>query len=256
VRLLPRAGRRRRTQGKRRGAVLYHGPSRFNGRMILVILTGLGRRTLNVKTGDQVQVWVISAEVPPAEAVRSGLDEASCGDCSQRHGVGGHCYVIEAQAPQQVWRAWARGAYEDWTERMPDGALAGVSARLAAYGELGAAPDRVLRRIFAQDLAGWTGYTHQWDVVELQWLRGYLMASVDSHEERELAQSMGWRTFRASGERDPDGTEIQCANVTVGVQCVDCGICAGQKAGGDRSVWIPVHGSRVAKRAALTASGE
>ena len=44
------------------GYVLYQGPSRLNGEPIVAIAT---MRTANVKTGNMVQTWILTAEVSP-----------------------------------------------------------------------------------------------------------------------------------------------------------------------------------------------
>ena len=53
---LPRAS----AQSKPNGLVLYHGPSRINRREIVVIATGLRRKSRNRKTGKMVQIWILN----------------------------------------------------------------------------------------------------------------------------------------------------------------------------------------------------
>lgn len=226
-----------------KGAVIYDGPSRFNGDRIVAILTGLRRKSANGKTGDMVQLWVMSARKDPVTASRLGLDEAGCGDCPQRHSLLGWCYVVISQAVLAIWKKWRRGGYEDWTSSFPPGLLSGRSLRASAYGEVTALPDQAIRRLLSVKWALVTGYTHQWDQEGLQWLRGWLMASVDDPEQKATAKALGWRTFRAGGELDLQGDEIECANETHGVTCVECGMCNGQRGLVEKSIRLQTHGT-------------
>lgn len=194
--------------------VLYEGPSRLDGRRITVRLTGLERRSKNRKTGDMLQTWIMAADRNPVEAAKRGLDKAVCGDCPLRgHG----CYVTLHQAPLSVYRAGRKEQWPDVTGRM---------VRLGAYGDPAAVPVRIWNRLL-KDAKGWTGYTHQWR--RFPSLKGILMASVDSEEEREEAKAKGWRTFRIRRGGLMEG-EIMCpASDEAGKRttCEKCRLCCG-----------------------------
>lgn len=231
-----------------RGAVIYEGPSRLTGIMIAVILTGLLEATRNRKTGDVIQGWVIPISLSPLQWNSERRFQASphCGDCPQQWSWKGGCYVNISHAPTAIWKAYWAGVYEDWTVRMPDDVLTGRMLRLMAWGDPVAAPDFVLRRLLTKQLAGWVGYTHQFDVEDAQWLRNYLMASVDNSYQHELAERMGWRVFRPTESDVPPEGSIVCPNYTHGVQCADCLLCSGHSGRGLTSITVPVHGSMAA----------
>ncbi len=54
-----------------RGFVLYQGPSLLDGLPIVAIAT---MRSTNPKTGPVPQTWILRADVPPMDAVRTGAD--------------------------------------------------------------------------------------------------------------------------------------------------------------------------------------
>ena len=226
------------------GAVLYRGPSALDGSPIVVIVTGIRNKSANAKTGNMLQTWILRADVEPHSAVRSGKDSGVCGDCKH---AGTTCYVQVERAPLAVHRAWMRGSYSDWTEAFPAGALADRSIRLGSYGDPAAVPFKVWRRVFAQKLTGWTGYTHQWKNPAHRQLRNYVMASVDSLSEAEEAWSDGCRTFRVRGATDSlTKREAMCpASEEAGKRssCVKCNLCRGQRSEA-RSIAIVVHGYR------------
>ena len=224
------------------GAVLYHGPSMLDGEDIVVIVTGLREASANTKTGKMLQTWIMRADVEPAQALDTGQDSSVCGDCVHR---GASCYVIVARAPLQIYRAWKRGSYLDWTQAFPHRALRGKRIRLGSYGDPAAVPFNTWRRVFAQRLAGWTGYTHQWHDPRFTRLRNYLMASVDSPEETLEAWHQGWRTFRVRRQDDPIMRgEVTCpASDEAGKRttCAKCVLCAGQRTDA-KSIVIMAHG--------------
>src|SRR5687767_8863532 len=66
--------------------ILYDGPSQLNGTPIVVVA---GASTSNRKTGPMVQIWILTRDVDPIAAVKSGADSAICGDCKFRGPGGG-----------------------------------------------------------------------------------------------------------------------------------------------------------------------
>lgn len=76
------------------------------------------------------------------------------------------------------------------------------------------------------------------------------MASVDNLEEKEEANSRGWRTFRVVDNYDqlePD--EIICPNVTSGVSCIECKLCSGTRVKA-KNIVVKAHGVK-SKRVSL-----
>ena len=226
------------------GIELYRGPSLLNGAPIVAIAT---LHSNNVKTGDMVQTWILTQDEAPGQAVKSGADEAICGQCPHRHHTGGACYVIPWQGPGRVYDSWKRGRYPVATRRLIN-RLVGRAVRLGSYGDPAAVPMEVWQPLL--DVATFaTGYTHQPNEEHT----AACMASADSVEEALTYQAQGMRTFRVKLESEPllEG-EILCpASVHEQIQCIDCRICSGGREG--TNVAINAHGQR-AKRYELITS--
>ena len=221
------------------GYVLYQGPSRLNGEPIVAIAT---MRTANVKTGNMVQTWILTAEVSPEQAVKTGADEAVCGSCPHRHFLNGGCYVVPFQAPRAVWESWRRGLYREAWE--PE-AFKDMRVRLGSYGDPAAVPAEVWQEMLKYADAS-TGYTHQAHRREFQQeLLTHLMVSADTPAAALKAHAEGLRTFRVKAQGDPllPG-EILCATETDPyADCSRCLLCSGARQGGP-SVAINAHGQR------------
>ena len=241
------------------GYIVYRGPSLINGEPIVVVAI---TKSTNSKTGDMVQTYILAdTGLSPVESAKLLLDAAVCGDCKSRRGLGGSCYVNLGQGPRAVYDGVLRGIYPAHTELSGSTALEEASwearrrmVRLGTYGDPAAVPAAVWRGLlhFAE---GWTGYTHQWRNALGLAVRDYCMASADTPAERDLARSLGFRTFRV---RTPDqpamSGEFQCpAAAESGKRktCADCGACNGGVASRKADPVIVVHGS-LAKRFAAT----
>ena len=220
--------------------IIYEGPSALDGEPIVAIATGLERKSRNAKTGNLIQVWILRADKPPLEAVRSGADASVCGDCKHR---GTSCYVNIGQAPQSVWRTYAAGRYARAADlEAVSAALAGKDVRMSAYGDPAALPGEVVKACLDK-ASGHTGYTHQWRrAPELAY---WLMASADTPAERIQAKMLGFRTFRV---RHVSATllpqELECLADSKGLTCEACKLCSGQSRPGKRDISIQVHGAR------------
>ena len=198
----------------------------------------------NVKTGNMIQIWILNRNTAPHVAVKTGEDSVVCGNCPHRGTIvdgkliDRTCYVVTFQGPLSVWSAYHRGVYERITDYS---VFSGRMVRLGAYGDPAFIPRRIVDRIVAA-ADGHTGYTHQWRGAD--WLRQYVMASVDTLAELETARANGWRTFRVSSTLDTQTGEILCpASDEAGKRttCEQCGLCNGAR-DGVKSIMIPVHG--------------
>lgn len=239
--------------------LLWQGPSLIDGSPILLLATVASS---NRKTGDMVQTWILRADMPPTEASKAGADSAICGDCPHRWATGGACYVNIGQAPQAVFKAWARGSYDSpkHRDRVAVG-LRTLPVRCGAYGDPAAVPAAVWLEILARGCGRWTGYTHRWQDPRVNSdpdYRKFLMASVDSVPESYLADSCGWRYFQVlrPGEEAPPSRAVECLADSVGKTCAECGLCDGApvREKQPRSVYIHAHGAlvgRMKKPAAL-----
>jgi hypothetical protein len=228
------------------GAILWRGPSRIDGKPIVII--GVWDSS-NRKTGNMLQTYIIRSDLSPTEASKYGEDESVCGDCAHRgiptldpdsrQAEERTCYVVLGQGPTVVFKQFMLGAYEDCTtpaKRRKVGA--GKVVRIGTYGD-GAASPRYVWDDLLHDSLGHTGYTHQWrNTPDMQDL---CMASVESLEELEQAQSQGWRTFRVTklGALSHK-SEIPCPSPRV--KCEDCKLCGGTRVRA-KSISITVHGA-------------
>ena len=75
-------------------------------------------------------------------------------------------------------------------------------------------------------------YTHQWatDWVD-PGVKDFSMASVQSIEEKNAANELGYRTYRITDTDDDDlqPDEILCPEITSNATCKACGLCAGNR---------------------------
>lgn len=240
--------------------VIYEGPSLFDGRPIVVVVTGIASSSSNAKTGAMLQTWILRSDVAPNDAVREGEDSTVCGDCPYASGRG--CYVRTGEAPLSVWRAYRRGSYASIA-----GDLAAIAAlgsgrvvRIGSYGDPAAVPLEIWESLASRSTAH-TGYTHAWRrLTDRRW-RGLLMASCDLPSDRVTASLMGWRTFRVSDAVDAarQKGEMTCpASAEAGKArtCADCHACDGTRGVGltTRDVTIQLHGS-ASRRARATIAG-
>jgi hypothetical protein len=216
--------------------IFYEGPSVLDGKPIVAIATD---GSVNKKTGDMIQTWILRSRIDPVRAIQSGGDSSICGNCPHRSGEVRTCYVNVGQAPLSVYRAYKRGAYRQGP--LPTH----KPVRLGAYGDPVAVPWGAWKE--ASKAPKWAGYTHQWRRKEARPFRDLIMASCDSPAEAIEAAKAGWRTFlvRPVGATDPLERMIQCPSER-GVQCAACGLCAGREHRNAPSIWIEAHGTAAA----------
>ena len=230
-------------QVRANGAILWSGCSRIDDTPIVVIATGLRRRSKNAKVGNMLQTWILRQDMAPNAARNSGKDTAVCGDCPLRgkvSGGNGRCYVRTFQAPRSIWGAFSRGVYP-----VADPADVGTNrnVRIGSYGDPAAVPPEVWEALVSRS-AGRTGYTHQWRKPIGEGLRSLVMASADSEADRDDARALGWRSFRIRASvTDPvAASEIVCPASAEGgrkVECAECKLCSG--ADKRRDVVIALH---------------
>tara|TARA_R110000744_G_scaffold227915_2_gene345961 strand:- start:3365 stop:4189 length:825 start_codon:yes stop_codon:yes gene_type:complete len=237
------------------GLVVYNGPSLLNGAPIINVLTGYEDTSANSKTGSAVQSWILMRDVDPRDANKSGQDEAICGHCPLR-GVANEdpkrklakdrpCFVVIAQAPLIVWKAFHRGIYETVTPEEAAQRIKGKVLRIGSYGDGAAVPIPVWNPLVAA-ASKHLGYSHQAEYSSSAYNPSLYMRSVQSLAEARLAWAKKERTFRVGDPATIQDEELLCPNVTHGVQCVDCGLCNGTRPGVEKqpkSIFIPSHGS-------------
>lgn len=231
----------------RKGYVLWEGASPWDGSPIVAIAT---MRSVNRKTGDMVQVWIMPQDIAPHDAVKVGADAAVCGDCPLRGdgtGKGRACYVVLPQAPLTVWKRYKAGAYRRVDAAVLPMLFLGRAVRLGAWGDPAMLPLDLVRAIVSA-ADGHTGYTHQWRWIDAEWAR-YLMASADTVADRRAARTLGYRSFgfMAHGADVPAGA-MQCAATRERrpLTCAQCLACGGTRDGAVAhavDVLVAPHGS-------------
>lgn len=243
---------------KANGVILYEGPSKLDGSPIVVIATGILKKSRNDKTGAMVQTYIIRSDMAPIDAVARGLDDAICGSCVHRAKSAGYkpdgstfykersCYVNLGQGPRSVYDGYVRGIYPKANAFQAAQLLAGKIVRLGTYGDPAAAP-LAMWTVAVSKAAGWTGYTHQWRTVSADWSK-LVMASADTLEDMNAAHALGYRTFRVSANAHENikGLEVICpASEEKGklTDCATCKACMGTSGKAKASIQIAAHGS-------------
>jgi hypothetical protein len=193
----------------------------FETDLFVIIITF---KSLNNKTGDMAQVWILNKQYDPVIAVKNGSNKIICFDC--KHRLNRSCYVNVGQAPLSVYKAYKNGLYQPLNYDVLKFQLKHKYVRFGAYGEPVLIPIELVQFI-AQNSKGYTGYTHQWSDSKYAEYKHYLMASVDTTEEYESATLDGWRCYRVSSNNQPLKGEIICPNTTDNIQCRDCHLCDG-----------------------------
>lgn len=218
------------------GYIVFEGASELNGEPIVAIIT---LNSVNEKTGNMVQLWILRSDMHPSLAKKTAMDDAICGQCQFRQSLGGACYVTIHQAPAAVYRTYSKGNYPELEDFS---ILEGRNIRFGAYGDPAAIPVSVLVTLkrYAKNN---TSYTHQWkDNKDNETLKQVSMASVDSLAEAEEASKAGYRWFRVTNDiKTLRSDEIICPNTTKGINCADCNLCSGTSKNA-KSIVIEAHG--------------
>lgn len=247
------------------GLVIYDGPSMINGEPIIMVAVGFKSKSTNKKTGGMIQTYILTRNVSPLDALKTGADVAICGGCIHRpkvEKVGQRsskrsCYVQVGQAPQGIWKTFHRGRYStDWSsEDFRDRPV-----RLGAYGDPGAVPVPVWNRVM-RHVTQWTGYTHQSANIKLRGVLQWCQVSADQVGDSYSAKEAGCGSFRVLAPNEkPASFEVLCpASEEAGklTTCASCMMCSGPSGA---HVYISAHGAgkkhySATKRRALQLTG-
>ena len=225
------------------GAVLYQGPSNFDGKPIVVIAVW---SSANRKTGDMLQTYILRSDIDPRDANKWGEDESICGQCQHRGtptldptkalAEERTCYVTMGQGPLIVFNEFIAGKYP---VASPRAVGAGRRVRIGTYGDGAAAPDYVWSELLSE-AEGHTAYSHNSGDPRLY------MVSVDTLAQAQGAWANGYRTFRVVRDvSEIRKNEVLCpASKEAGhkTTCAACLLCGGTSVQA-MSIAIPVHGS-------------
>ncbi len=232
-----------------RSFIIYEGPSLIDGSPIVAIAQV---KSGNRKTGDMVQTWILRSDIDPITASRTGADTAICGDCPHKGKPSDKatgwakdrtCYVNLLFAPNGVYKAYKRGAYQ--VARVHDDIAAiakGKGCRLGSYGDPAAVPSYIWESLtrYAEFV---TAYTHN----PVNPMPHKIMTSADNAAQAESAWDKGERTFRVVSDLAQliKGKEVLCpASDEAGnrATCASCKLCGGNSIKA-KSVAIVAHGS-------------
>jgi len=213
---------------------------------IVVIGTGLERKSQNAKTGDMLQIFIMLKDVNPVQAVTDGIAAKTiCKGCPFASGSG--CYVNVGQSVLSIWKAYKRGSYERAHPKDYSRIFGGRKVRFGAYGNPSMIPLSIVKAI-AKVSNGWTGYFHDWHLMpkaKAAAYAEYFMVSTDTEESRLHAESNKWRYFHVSPSKPSNAME--CLSDAKGLSCAQCLLCAGNGKARQKSIWINPHGAKKAK---------
>jgi hypothetical protein len=220
--------------------ILWEGASAMDGAPIVLIVSGV-QYSANSKTGNMLQTFILRQDILPTDAVKTGLDYSTCGNCPHRPILAkgtGHavCYVNVGNAANQLWRKYNAGELL----RLPSlKLLEGRKLRMGSYGDPAMVPYSVWNDVLKACVSH-TGYTSQWREDFAQDFRYLCQASVSSISAQQEALAMGWKTYLnlPKGSEAPVGS-VACPNSSdQNIQCLTCGLCNGGKV----NVWVEDHG--------------
>lgn len=227
---------------KSNGMILYQGPSKLNGKPIVVIAIGFAKSSSNRKTGGMIQTYILCDGIDPISAVNCGADCAICGGCIHRKNI--HtgtrtCYVTLMHGPMMVYKTYMKGKYMPVDYNL----FADRPVRLGTYGDPAAVPADVWYTIKAVAKMT-TGYTHQWNNSKIDSLSSICQASCETEQDVAKANAKGYGTFRVLPVlSETPVNAIHCpASEEMGktTTCVECGMCNGANG---YNIAILAHGS-------------
>jgi hypothetical protein len=102
---------------------IWDAPSELDGKPTIVLLSGFETPSINTKTGDMLQGYILCADMAPSEAAAIGADASVCGECQLRPflvAIAKHrttndvkaCYVDKVRGPDGAWNSWFAGNVE------------------------------------------------------------------------------------------------------------------------------------------------
>ena len=232
------------------GIVLWRGKSLIDHKRIMVIATGVfENKSLNGKTGEMIQTYILRRDIDPMLARRMGGDKSICGYC--KHREKSTCYVNLCHGPIKIYEAYQDNRYRDYVDSDIQ-YFKDRSIRIGSYGDPAVIPFEIWDNI-CKIAKSQTGYTHLWKTCD-QRLKNYCMASVDSIQgymnEFEEAQKMSWRTFRIreSYNNELRENEIVCPaskEIKVKTTCEKCNMCNGLVKPNCKNPVIILHGDLI-----------
>ena len=239
---------------KANGHIIYRGNSLLDGKPIVVIAI---TNSLNKKTGNMVQTYILRENIDPVTANKTGEDYSICGSCplkgapnddpNYRSAKRRGCYVIVWQDPLSVWKAYKANRYYDLQgDKILRSIGRGRKVRLGSYGDPAAVPYYVWESLIAE-ATGYNAYSHQSSIKTADFRPERYMYSADSENEARIAWKNGMRTFRTINRVSEiiEDQEIICPGSKEGgrvTTCANCGLCGGTSIQG-KNIAMVMHGN-------------
>ena len=223
------------------GLILFKGKSLINNKKIVVIVTGLNAKTLNEKTGDMIQTWILYDGLEPHKAFKiREYGSSVCGDCPHAGYNNNSCYVKWFHAPLNVYRAYKNNRYDYFNGDYE--IFRNKSIRFGSCGDPSLIPLYMVKKMI-DVCKNHTGYTHQWKNEFAIRFKGLFMASVDSFDEYLKANSLGFKCFYVKHESIEDPKNfIHCPASIERDQKTSCNLC--NMCNGDKAdIVINAHGN-------------
>ena len=234
------------------GFIIYEGKSLLDNKKIVAI--ALTSKSMNNKTGNMIQTYILLADIDPRKANKSGLDYSICGACTHRGNPtqdkdrklakNRSCYVVIPQGPLIVWKNYKLGKYPK-TNDIP-GIGKDKKIRLGTYGDPSVVPSSIWEQLLSQSISN-TAYSHQSNIKCSSFNPDYMMLSADNLGEAQQAWKNNIRTFRTIKDIKEiiKGNEVSCPASEEGgrkTTCLNCMLCSGSKINA-KSIAIVVHGA-------------
>ena len=235
------------------GKIIYNGKSLLDNKTPIIAVAVNGNKFRpNSKTGDMLQTYILTKDIDPRLANKTGQDFGICGNCPHRGTPSTdpkrataekrNCYVKIWQGPLIVWRSFNNGLYPIATDQEIIEMGSNRPVRLGTYGDPAAVPRNVWDLLISKS-TGHTGYSHQSKIKDSY--SDICMHSVEDKKQAIAAWKDGKRTFRIVQSVDEiiKGKEILCpASKEAGRKsvCELCKLCSGSEIK-KRSVAIVQH---------------
>ena len=209
----------------------------YNGDSLYAVVNYDSR---NSKTGNVYQLSFIPVDMFTDTGFDKSSDDAVCPtDCFFKDSNA--CYVNLAYAPRAIVQSIKAGNYQP---KLNYQMLSKNILRLGSYGDCSCLPYEFIEKIIKSCKQGYLNYTHGWKSCDPRFAN-IAMASVETIEDKELANSMGYRTFRV---RPIDGEilndELLCPYEKNNfITCSMCMKCNGNNGKSKKNIVVTVHGT-------------
>lgn len=211
--------------------------SLFNNESIYVVMN---YKSNNDKTGNVFQLSFIPVNMFTDTGFTKSSDDAVCPkECFFKDSNA--CYVNLAYAPRAIVKSIKDGNYQNQFNYQM---LSKNIVRIGAYGDCTSLPYEYIEKIIKSAKQGYLNYTHGWKNCDSRF-SNIAMASVESIQDKILANSLGYRTFRVRPENGEIlNDEILCPNEkNKFITCNMCMKCNGNNGKSKKNIVITRHGT-------------